>query len=131
MPHKDRGERLRYMREYHHRNKDIKNPRRIRYHLKDRLMCLRLAGMEIKCARCGFAQHTAALQVHHRDPKQKAFGIDQALRRLRGEYSIEQVVTELEKCDLICSNCHAIEHAKYGKAEIDDVLAELRTEGVV
>jgi hypothetical protein len=60
-----------------------------------------------KCTLCGYSRNVAALAWHHRDPASKSFELD--LRNLsnRSEASLER---ELEKCDLICCNCHAEVH---------------------
>ncbi len=52
---------------------------------------------------CGYNRSVVALEFHHLDPKQKDFGVAQ-----RGiTRAIEQVRREVEKCVLLCSNCHA------------------------
>lgn len=56
------------------------------------------------CVRCGF-NHPAALEFHHLDPLQKSFSIGQFDGR-----SWETILEEIAKCELICSNCHRIEH---------------------
>lgn len=54
-----------------------------------------------KCCRCGYSRCLSALDFHHRDQSQKEFS-------MAGNYtrSWEAVKKELDKCDLICSNCH-------------------------
>lgn len=58
-----------------------------------------------KCKRCGFDKHPAALQFHHRDPALKEFSMNRGTTM-----SMERIRQELEKCDLLCANCHAIHH---------------------
>lgn len=60
-----------------------------------------------RCCRCGYDEHPAALQFHHLDPKEK--DVSWTKLRLR---SWEKIQKELDKCILLCSNCHAIEHSK-------------------
>lgn len=56
-----------------------------------------------KCALCGYARHSAALQFHHLDPTTKSFGLG-----VRGiTRSIEKLRAEAAKCVLLCANCHA------------------------
>jgi hypothetical protein len=51
---------------------------------------------------CRYRRCLAALQFHHVEPETKSFGI--AHRGLtRG---IEEVRREVEKCVLLCTNCH-------------------------
>jgi DNA-binding CsgD family transcriptional regulator len=56
-----------------------------------------------KCLLCGYSQSLAALEFHHRDRKMKSFGISRG-GRCR---SLDAARKEAEKCDLLCSNCHA------------------------
>jgi predicted nucleic acid-binding Zn ribbon protein len=57
-----------------------------------------------KCSRCGYAGCLRALTFHHRDPADKAFGLDV---RSCGRRSPEALASEADKCDLLCANCHA------------------------
>lgn len=57
------------------------------------------------CARCGFSD-IRALEFHHRDPSTKSFSIGAKLH-----WSLAKLQAEAEKCDIICANCHAIEHS--------------------
>jgi hypothetical protein len=60
----------------------------------------------LKCTSCGF-NHPAALQFHHRDPAEKQFEIMVAVRR---GWSKNRILSEIEKCDPLCANCHFILH---------------------
>ena len=59
------------------------------------------------CIRCGYnpivdeSKSLGAIEFHHRDPKEKKFGLRDSLTR-----SWEQDVKEAEKCDMVCANCH-------------------------
>ncbi len=55
-----------------------------------------------KCQSCGYNKSKRALTFHHRDPKQKDFSVSQMLYRLKWEV----VLAEVDKCDMLCSNCH-------------------------
>jgi hypothetical protein len=59
-----------------------------------------------KCVRCGF-DHPAALVFHHRDPSQKEVEIT---RTVALGWSKDRISSEIDKCDVLCANCHAIEH---------------------
>jgi hypothetical protein len=65
-----------------------------------------------ECLRCGFA-HPAALQFHHRDPSQKEKPIGRAKFT-----SLKKLIIEIEKCDIICSNCHHIHHHEEREASL-------------
>lgn len=59
-----------------------------------------------KCKDCGFDGHQAAMQFHHIDPTNK----DVSWNRLRLR-SWKKILIELDKCILLCANCHAIRHS--------------------
>jgi transposase len=56
-----------------------------------------------RCSICGFSNHPAALQFHHIDPETKEFHLAQ----YGHSRSIDRVRAEVEKCILLCANCHA------------------------
>lgn len=56
-----------------------------------------------RCVRCGYDRCVRALHFHHRDPSSKAFGLS-GRGYTRG---IAALRAEAEKCELLCSNCHA------------------------
>lgn len=61
-----------------------------------------------KCERCGYNKCLAALNFHHKDPTQKEFGLSaNGINR-----SWENYLKEVEKCELLCANCHAEEHSE-------------------
>ena len=49
----------------------------------------------------------AALHFHHRNPAEKDFSISGAHAR-----SWVSISGELDKCDLVCANCHAEIHER-------------------
>jgi hypothetical protein len=55
-----------------------------------------------KCQICGYCKNVVALQFHHREPAKKEFGIS---ARVSG-WKWEKLKIELDKCDLLCANCH-------------------------
>lgn len=58
-----------------------------------------------KCSKCGYNKCLAALEFHHLDPKTK----DKNWNSFRFKFS-DKMKTELDKCVLLCSNCHREEH---------------------
>lgn len=60
-----------------------------------------------KCERCGYATNMAALDFHHRDPHTKKFQIDM---RTFSNTSLDALKEELDKCELLCANCHREHH---------------------
>lgn len=59
------------------------------------------------CSNCD-ESHPATLEFHHRDPKQKVAGISKMVKS--NKYSLDDVFKEVEKCDILCSNCHKKTH---------------------
>jgi len=59
-----------------------------------------------KCNRCGYDKCLEALEFHHIDPEQKDFEIS----TLGYRNSLERLKKELDKCELLCANCHREEH---------------------
>ncbi len=61
-----------------------------------------------KCKHCG-ENHPACLDFHHRDPAKKDMSISQLVRTAP---SMEKLLREIAKCDILCANCHRKEHYK-------------------
>ena len=59
-----------------------------------------------KCATCGWHGNQAALQFHHKNPKEKDFIIGNVANK-----SWDSIKAEIKKCILLCANCHIIEHS--------------------
>jgi 5-methylcytosine-specific restriction endonuclease McrA len=59
------------------------------------------------CQLCGYKKSLAAMDFHHKDPKQK----DPSFQSIR-YWGLEKAKVELDKCLLLCSNCHREEHER-------------------
>lgn len=59
------------------------------------------------CIICGYSKNIAALDFHHRNSKEKDFSISQSTTKEFNQIMID----ELDKCDLLCSNCHREVHS--------------------
>lgn len=57
-----------------------------------------------KCQNCGYNKCDRALEFHHLNPKEKDFSISGK------SYSFEKMKIEVDKCVLLCSNCHSEIH---------------------
>jgi 5-methylcytosine-specific restriction endonuclease McrA len=72
---------------------------------KVRLMAIEYKGG--RCQVCGYDRCAEALEFHHLDPTKKDFGISS-----KGyARSWEKVRKEVDKCFLLCANCHREVHA--------------------
>lgn len=58
-----------------------------------------------KCQKCGYNKCIGALEFHHVNKEEKEFNINRNL-------SLEQMENELQKCILLCANCHREEHCE-------------------
>ena len=58
------------------------------------------------CEICSYNRCLAALTFHHRDPNEKDFGISDIMNTVRWS----RIQKELDKCYLLCANCHAEVH---------------------
>jgi hypothetical protein len=66
-----------------------------------------------KCSKCSYDKYTGALQFHHVNPSEKDFGLSKdAFTK-----SWETIQKEIEKCILLCGNCHAEEEHKLNFVE--------------
>lgn len=60
-----------------------------------------------KCEICGYSRCQSALEFHHRDPKEKDFGI-----ATNSSYkNMGLLKKEIDKCILVCANCHREIHS--------------------
>ena len=60
-----------------------------------------------KCQACGYSKNLAALQFHHLNPNEKQFKLG---HRMLSNRSWDAILKEVQKCILLCANCHAEEH---------------------
>lgn len=58
-----------------------------------------------KCQRCGYDKCSAALEFHHRNPLEK----DPTWSK---GWKLEKLSKELDKCDILCANCHREVHVE-------------------
>ena len=71
-----------------------------------------------KCVACGFDKYICSLDIHHLVPAEK----DVAFRTMRF-WSLERIEKEIEKCVLLCKNCHAAFHS--GEIVLDKFMAAI------
>lgn len=59
-----------------------------------------------ECEHCGYSKYIGALEFHHIDPKEKDINWKNfKLRKFNSNFK-----KELDKCKLLCANCHREEH---------------------
>ena len=57
-----------------------------------------------KCRLCGYSRCPAALEFHH------LYGKDFGIAQGGNTYSWDRIKKELDKCELLCANCHREVH---------------------
>jgi hypothetical protein len=61
------------------------------------------------CKSCGLkydGKNGSVFHFHHTSPENKEFEIGSNLNNI----SLDALILEVEKCELLCSNCHSIKH---------------------
>lgn len=58
-----------------------------------------------QCQKCGYDKNLTALDFHHLNPKEKEFNPSKMMNK-----TWDTIRNELNKCVLLCSNCHREEH---------------------
>lgn len=58
------------------------------------------------CKECG-ENHPAVLDFHHRDPSTKISEVGTMVKERKSQ---EKILAEIEKCDVLCANCHRKHH---------------------
>ena len=106
MPYKDPEKQKEYLRKHYQANKEKykKKSKRLRDDRREKLKELKATAI---CCICG-ENDPRCLDFHHRNPEEKDFGITRAIR---DRVAWSTILEEIEKCDLICANCHRKGHA--------------------
>lgn len=100
----NREERLQYQRNHYYKNK-IKYFER-NYKRRRELIAF-IKSFKTVCSRCGYNECVEALDFHHKNTKEKDSDIYLAIRR---GWSKEHLLAEIEKCIVLCANCHRFIH---------------------
>jgi hypothetical protein len=67
-----------------------------------------------KCEICGYNKFTKILEFHHKVKNKKSANVSNLMKTLK---NLETIKKEIQKCFLLCPNCHRELHLKenYGK----------------
>jgi hypothetical protein len=91
-------------REYHFNISQSKDERRI-----TKKILLDYKGN--KCEKCGYNKCQSGLTFHHLDPSKKDFNFSEISVRAKSLQDLnDNIIKELDKCSLLCANCHREEH---------------------
>ncbi len=99
-----------HKREWNHRNRKSRYESKVArgQRLKSKIVVL----MGGKCKKCGLlydGKNACVFQMHHKNPKDKLFVIN---TRTLINYAWARILKEIKKCNLLCANCHFINHNK-------------------
>ena len=115
MPYKEDKQRLEYNKKYYKENKNkakqyyTENKEKYR----DRNTQIRQRNKQFLdeyklqkgCKNCGFNSHACSLDFHHIDDK-----TENVSRLSKNCNSIKKLTEEVNKCIILCANCHRIKH---------------------
>lgn len=76
-----------------------------------RIKCELLERRGGKCSSCGYKKTNSALCFHHVDPSTKSFNISGMNLLKIARAKLEK---EVDKCIVLCNNCHAELHDREG-----------------
>ena len=115
MPYKDNEAQREYQRQYFqkHKARKLKEERDARKILRDNVNKLKT-----KCVVCGECEN-CCLDFHHIEEKDLSIS-----RMVENRRSLVEIHKEIEKCMVVCSNCHRKIHA--GKLEVSLQPSKLR-----
>jgi hypothetical protein len=69
-----------------------------------------------QCMKCGYHEYPAVLEYHHRNPSEKSGEVSKMLAKLSKSSGhaelFADLLTECDKCDLLCPTCHRVVHLK-------------------
>jgi len=94
-----------YMREYYKEHKDEQLASGRERYRKKRIQWNEFLTTQ-KCVHCGMSD-PECLDFHHLDAKQKDNSVSAMLT-----HSWKRILAEIEKCIVLCANCHRKEHAR-------------------
>ena len=95
-----------YSRQHYQSNKTQHNARRVqnRYGEAKAKRSVIDARKSVPCMDCGVRFPSYVMDFDHREPRRKLFEISGSEYR----FTLEVIIAEMDKCDVVCSNCHRI-----------------------
>ncbi len=105
-----------------HREEHDKTTPKTDYRQKNKIKSVEYMGE--KCKNCGYNKCIQALDFHHINPDEKEFSLSKLMN-----HKFETIIKELNKCILLCSNCHMETHQElYDKIETKYMVATVGIE---
>ena len=103
MPYKDPLKQAEYQKANYQDNKELWRQRQRNRRIENKAYLTEIKATG--CSRCGYNKCPDALEFHHPD-ENKDFSVAESARL----HSLKTLKKEVEKCILLCSNCHREEH---------------------
>lgn len=75
---------------------------------------LDVIGKAYECEKCSYSGTYGSLDFHHKDPTQKSFNVGNSSHTISVDNFMTKIIPEIEKCTLLCPNCHRSEHLLMG-----------------
>jgi hypothetical protein len=98
-----------YKREWNYRNREKRQIyKMIYYHRKKSELIIYKGGKCVNCDLKYTGKNGSVFQFHHKEPKDKLFQLGNQLTN----HKWEKVIQEVDKCDLLCANCHSLRHSE-------------------
>lgn len=92
---------------YRHGNRAHQVRERAYRHRKELRLKVDAYKMKLGCSRCGYAEHPAALDMHHHEQDSKEAAV---VTMIHDCVSEDRLWKEIAKCTVLCANCHRIVH---------------------
>lgn len=113
MPFKDNATQRSYKREWY-KNNSAKVKKEVANRKKNLLAWVREIKSSRGCSICA-ESHPACLDFHHRNSEEKEYVISKMIVDGAGR---ERILKEIDKCDVVCSNCHRKLHYEEHNGEL-------------
>ena len=98
-----------YKREWNYRNRHARMVYKMVYYRRKKVELILYKGGKCKSCLLKYNGKNGALfQFHHRDPSQKIFQLGNQITNRK--WTI--IIKEVDKCDLLCANCHSLIESK-------------------
>ena len=102
MPYKDRDKQLAAQRRYFQQNKELSAS--LKRDRRNRKLRFIQEHKSVPCADCGISYPHYVMQFDHLPGYDKNFNLS---GNLAGDKTMEDIVNEIAKCEVVCANCHA------------------------
>lgn len=101
----------RIIRKTYYKNNQKRESSRVRCRKKEIQQWYQEYKSTLECIECG-ESHIATLDFHHRNPDEKEIMLSRVAESGWGK---TRILNEMNKCDVLCSNCHKKLHYKQKK----------------